>query len=101
MSQGPEQIPTKEIGELLEMVSAKVPKLLSDLLAILYSEEAGTRLGKSIGIFYKELINSGIPPEEAMSMTRDYMNYVKNLATDIVPKNIVNNNHPGQDHSSH
>lgn len=87
MNQGPDQIPTKQIGELLEMVSAKVPKLMSELLAILYSEEAGTRLGKSIGIFYKELVSAGIPPEEAMAMTRDYMNYIKNLAVDMVPKN--------------
>lgn len=88
MNQGPDQIPTKQIGELLEMVSTKVPKLMSEMLAILYSEEAGTRLGKSIGIFYKELVNAGIPPEEAMAMTRDYMNYVKDLAADMVPKNM-------------
>ena len=88
----PNQIPTKEIGELLEIVSAKVPKLVNDLLSTLYSEEAGSRIGKAVGSFYKELMNSGIPPQEALSMTRDYMNYVKSAASDMVPKNIVNNN---------
>jgi hypothetical protein len=94
-------IPTKEIGELLEIVSAKAPKLISDLLGTLYSEEAGTRIGKAVGNFYKELQNSGIPAEEALRMTKDYMNYVKSVATEMVPKNIstnYNTNGPDQTH---
>lgn len=78
------QIPTKEIGELLEIVSARVPALLKELLATLYSEEAGTNLGKSIGIFYKQLLDAGIPADEALKMTKDYMN--------MVPKSIISSN---------
>lgn len=85
-------IPTKEIGELLEIVSAKVPKLVGDLLGTLYSEEAGSRIGKAVGSFYKELVNAGIPANEALQMTKDYMNQVKAVAAEMVPKNIVNNN---------
>lgn len=83
------QIPTKEIGELLEIVSSKVPKLLSELLGTLYSEQAGASIGKAVGTFYTELVNAGIPAEEALKMTKDYMNYVKSIATEIVPSKNV------------
>lgn len=86
MSQSHSNIPTKEVGELLEIVSAKVPKLLKDLLGTLYSEEAGASIGKAVGTFYIELKNAGIPPEEALKMTKDYMNYVKSIATEMVPQ---------------
>ena len=85
-------IPTKEIGELLEIVSQKVPKLVNDLLGTLYSEDAGARMGKAVGTFYKQLLDSGIPPEEALKMTKDYMNTVKSIATGLVPQNITTNN---------
>lgn len=74
------EIPTKEIGELLEGVSQKVPKLVNELLRTLYSEEAGTQMGKAVGNFYKELVDNGIAPEEALVMTKDYMNTLKSLA---------------------
>ena len=35
------EIPTKEIGELLDEVSTKIPKLLTSLMDTLYSAEAG------------------------------------------------------------
>lgn len=85
MSQSNSNIPTKEIGEILEIVSAKVPKLLKELLGTLYSEEAGTSIGKAVGTFYMELKNAGIPADEALKMTKDYMNYVKSIATEMVP----------------
>ena len=87
MNHDPNYIPTKEIGELLEIVSDKVPKLLSDLMRILYSEEAGANLGKAMGTFYKQLTESGIPSEEALKMTKDYMN--------LVPKTILSSQLPG------
>lgn len=87
------QIPTKEIGELLEIVSARVPKFLNDLLGTLYSAEAGAKVGKAVGAFYTELKNSGIPSDEALKMTKDYMNYVKSVAAELIPKNIA------QDHT--
>lgn len=88
MSNG-NDIPTKEIGELLEMVSAKAPKLVTDLLGTFYSEEAGGRMGKAVGTFYKELMAAGIPAEEALKMTKDYMNTIKSIAGEVIPKNIV------------
>ncbi|MCL2663998.1 MAG: hypothetical protein FWE82_00145 [Defluviitaleaceae bacterium] len=77
-------IPVKEIGELLDEVSDKVPKLISGLLGTLYSGEAGENMGFAVGNFYKALVESGIPNEDAVSMARDYMlsmrDMVKNTA---------------------
>ncbi|WP_274361437.1 hypothetical protein [Paenibacillus thermotolerans] len=89
-------IPTKEIGELLEIVSAKVPKLVSDLLGTLYSEEAGAKIGKAVGTFYKELVNAGIPAAEALAMTKDYMNQVKSVTSDV----MKNGSHTSYSYSS-
>ncbi|WP_052486995.1 hypothetical protein [Gordoniibacillus kamchatkensis] len=92
MNNGTPNIPTKEIGELLEVVSAKVPGFLNDLLGILYSAEAGARVGKAVGAFYSELTRSGIPANEALQMSKDYMNYVKSVASELVPKSITQDN---------
>ncbi len=71
----------KELSEVLEVVSTKVPKLVTELLKTLYSEEAGSQMGKAVGKFYKELVDSGIPEAEALKMAKDYMDTVKSLAT--------------------
>ena len=85
-------IPVKEIGDLLDSVSTKVPKLISGLMDTVYSADAGTKMGQSVGNFYKELIESGIPKEDAMEMTKNYMLSVK----DIIGKATSNmsNNKP-------
>jgi hypothetical protein len=67
-------IPVKEIGELLDEVSSKVPKMLNGIMNEVYSEDAGTRIGKGAGSLYKELIASGLPADAALEMTREYMN---------------------------
>ena len=77
-----DKIPVKEIGDLLDSVSTKVPKLISGLLDTVYSADAGTKMGQSVGNFYKELIESGIPKEDAMEMTKNYMLSVKDIIGD-------------------
>lgn len=68
-----DEIPVKQIGELLDEVSTKVPKLLTSLISTLYSPEAGKTMGQAVGNLYKELIESGIPKEDAQEMAKDYM----------------------------
>ena len=75
------EIPTQELGELLDMVSSKLPGLINNLLKTLYSQEAGEQMGKAVGHFYKELIAAEIPPEEALKMAKDYMLTLKSLST--------------------
>ena len=76
-------INVKEIGELLDEVSGKVPKLISGLMDTLYSADSGTRIGKSVGNLYKELIDSGIPQEDAIKMAKDYMLSMKDMAGNL------------------
>jgi len=78
-------IPVKEIGELLDEVSTKVPKLINSLLSTLYSAEAGKNMGQAVGNLYKELIAAGLPQEVAIEMSKDYIQTLKGL-TDSMNK---------------
>lgn len=73
------EIPVKEIGELLTEVSEKVPKLINGLINSLYSAEAGKNLGQAVGNLYRELVESGFPEEEARQMAKDYMLSIKSI----------------------
>jgi hypothetical protein len=75
----PNDIPVKEIGELLDEVTNKLPKMINGLMETVYSTEAGKKMGQAVGGFYKELIDSGIPTEEALKMSKDYMLSIKEL----------------------
>ncbi len=66
-------IPVEAIGELLDKVSDKLPRLLEGVHRAYYSIESGTNAGKSVGAFYKELIASGIPQDVALNLTEKYM----------------------------
>lgn len=73
-------IPVKEIGELLNEVSDKLPKLVSGLMSTMYSAESGKAMGQAVGSFYKELDDAGIPNDEALRMAKDYMLSLKDIA---------------------
>ena len=75
-----DEIPVKEIGALLDEVSTKVPKLITSLMSTLYSPEAGSSMGKAVGNLYKELLDSGIPKEDAQQMAKDYMRTLTSIA---------------------
>jgi len=83
-------IPVKEIGQLLDEVTGKVPKLISSLMDTIYSAEAGKKMGQSVGNLYKELIESGIPEEEALKMAKDYMLSIKDIARNIMNASNTN-----------
>lgn len=67
------------IGEMLDEVSTKLPKLINSLLSTLYSAEIGTHMGQAVGNFYKELVQAGIPEAEALSMAKDYVQTLKGI----------------------
>lgn len=77
------EIPVREISEILDVVASKVPKLINDLLGTLFSAEAGAKIGQSAGLFYKELVNNGIPEDEALAMTKEYIASLTNLLRSI------------------
>ena len=63
----------KEIGEILDVVSNKIPALLRGLRDVLYSKESAENMADSVGTFYKKLVEAGIPKEDALDMARGYM----------------------------
>lgn len=73
-------IPVQEIGQLLDEVSGKMPKVISGLMDTMYSADAGKKMGQAVGNLYKELVESGIPHEDALQMARDYMLSLKDIA---------------------
>lgn len=70
----------KEIGEILDAVSDKVPKLISGIVSSLYSAEAGKNMGQAVGSLYKELIESGLPEDVAIEMAKNYMLSLKDVS---------------------
>lgn len=74
---------TFNIGGILDEVSRKLPKLIQSVLSSLYTAEVGTNMGKAVGNFYKELLDSGIPHEEALIMAKDYVQALSGLANVI------------------
>jgi hypothetical protein len=67
------------LKEVFKTLSIEVPALVKKLIASIFSEEAGRDMGKAAGAFYKELINSGIPPDVAVRMTEKYIGVFTNL----------------------
>ncbi|MCI8387422.1 MAG: hypothetical protein HFE63_03015 [Clostridiales bacterium] len=74
----------KEVSEMLDAVSAKVPNLIRELMSSLYSPEAGANMGKAVGAFYKELISAGMPEDIAIKMAQDYMSTIKSQTTNMI-----------------
>jgi hypothetical protein len=79
----------KDVGELrdvLDVVSDKIPSLLRGLRDVLYSKESAENMAESVGTFYKKLVESGIPKEDALDMARGYMINLR----DIMGKKGIN-----------
>lgn len=89
----------KDVGELLGVVTEKVPELVARLLHTLYSEDAAKEMGKAVGALYKELVASGIPNESALKMTSDYMFSLKDLTQHGFISNFHDDHHNGHHHN--
>jgi hypothetical protein len=63
----------QDLRDILDVVSNKVPSLLRALRDVLYSKESAENMAESVGTFYKKLVESGIPKEDALEMARGYM----------------------------
>lgn|GEM_PF-323082 len=78
-----QEIPVKDIAELLDVVSEKIPLLMKSIKDTAFSPEAGKSMGQAVGNFYKELIASGIDAELASTLTREYLSTIKSFGTTI------------------
>jgi len=70
----------EDIKEILDVVAEKIPDLLEKLSDILYSKENAQKYGEAIGTFYKSLIDAGMEPGEAYSLTEKYMSSLSPLS---------------------
>lgn len=68
-----------ELSEVLEIVSQKIPNIISGLFNAVYSPKAGAEAGKSVGNFYTNLLESGIPEDVALRLTERYMFSIKDV----------------------
>ena len=66
-----------ELKEVLDTVSEKIPNLIKGILETIYSPQSGKQVGETIGNLYKELINSGMPKEDAIEISKDYLKFIK------------------------
>jgi len=68
-----ERMDPKEIAEIMDAVSEKIPGLIRGVLDSFFSPEAASKIGKSVAEFRKSLIEGGISEAEAQQMTREYL----------------------------
>jgi hypothetical protein len=68
----------EDIAYILETISDKVPSMIKGIIGAFFSPEAAKDMAKSVAEFRKTLIEGGIPEDEAMKMTREYMQTVTN-----------------------
>ena len=68
----------EDIAFILDTVSDKVPGMIKGIIGAFFSPEAAKDMARSVAEFRKTLIEGGIPEDEAMKMTREYMQTVTN-----------------------
>lgn len=74
MSERKHDIPKpEEIAGILAAVSKEIPDLVKGILDALFSPQTAADMGKAVATFYKSLKDGGIPEEQALSMTKDYL----------------------------
>lgn len=63
----------EELKKILEVVGEKVPPLISGLLNSVLNKQNAEEYAKQVSAFYKELKESGMSEENAMELTRSFM----------------------------
>jgi hypothetical protein len=63
----------EELSALLAAVSKEVPGLVKGILDAFFSPDAAANIGQAVAAFYKSLQEGGIPEEQALTMTKDYL----------------------------
>lgn len=63
----------EEVSAILAAVSKEIPGLIKGILDAFFSPQAAADTGKAVAAFYKNLKEGGIPEEQALAMTKDYL----------------------------
>jgi hypothetical protein len=70
----------QEVAEIFETLATRIPEMINGILGSLFSPESAKNMGKAVGEFRASLIEAGIPEEEAMQMTREYLGTLTNFS---------------------
>ena len=70
---GDKSTDAKEMIEIFEFVSSRIPELLNSLTDVLYGQEQAGKYGTAIAGFYKAMKESGMTEEQAYELTQQYM----------------------------
>jgi len=62
-----------EVKEILEVVSVEIPKLLDSISKLIYDTQNAENMGKSVALFYKQLVDAGMPPQKAADLAEKFM----------------------------
>lgn len=65
----------EELREVLNVISEfleKLPGLVKQIIDIIFSRDIGEKVGASVGAFYKQLLEAGVPKEEALKLTVEF-----------------------------
>jgi hypothetical protein len=62
-----------EVKEILEVVSVEIPKLLDSISKLIYDTQNAENMGKSVALFYKQLVDAGMDPDKAADMAETFM----------------------------
>jgi hypothetical protein len=68
----------EDIAAIFDTISDKVPAMIKGILDSLFSPESAANMGKAVAEFRKTLVEGGIPEEDAMAMTREYLQTLTN-----------------------
>jgi hypothetical protein len=72
-----------QVSEILDVVSTRVPEMITNLLRTVYSEDAGRNVGKAVAALYRELVDAGLPRDVAVKMASGYMISFKDLVGSV------------------
>jgi len=63
----------KEVKEILDVISDRIPALLNNLTDVLYGKASAEKYGQAVSNFYTTLKKSGMTDEQAFRLTEQYM----------------------------
>jgi hypothetical protein len=63
----------KEMKEILGVVSVEIPKLLESISNMIYNKDNAENFGKSVAVFYKQMVDAGMDQKQAFELTQKYM----------------------------
>jgi len=79
----------EEISGILAAVSKELPGLVKGILDAFFSPQAAADMGTAVATFYKSLKEGGIPEEQALLMTKDYLGTLTRWSETLKGMNIV------------